>query len=242
VVLLRGADNCRSRGNTMRTLRARIVGVIVALMVTLTFTTSSEVAPAGAINPPQSTVVGTVNTLYWDIAYFTNYITAYYGRAYTYPGIGYSNSYYWNFGYGCELYESQVGVLCANGSIYLNAPVLQSKINRLGDYAAGFWLAHEFGHHLAAKIGWNPPNVRGRELLADCIAGVFTKYGYRTGRLNGSDLWEGFWTLGDSEFYPYNGGQGYPTKADRRVWYQYGYDNYDPGLCAWYAYSVPPAP
>ena len=41
---------------------------------------------------------------------------------------------------------------CGN-EIWIDTPVNQSKITRLGDYAAGFFLAHEWGHHMADTLG-----------------------------------------------------------------------------------------
>ena len=119
-----------------------------------------------------------------------------------------------------------------NAQIWINYGVNQDKVTRLGDYAAGFFLAHEFGHHIGNVLGLRFPTIRGRELYADCMAGVFTKYALtQTHRLDNSDYWEGVASLDDR--FPNEGGpgNGYPTKADRKAWYWYGYSSYSLAAC-----------
>ena len=67
---------------------------------------------------------------------------------------------------------------------------------------------------------------------ADCMAGIFTKYAYTySHRLDANDYWEGVRSLDDR--YPAEGGSnGYPLKADRKAWYQYGFTSYNIGSCA----------
>jgi predicted metalloprotease len=220
----------------VRSLRTRILGVASAVLLALVVTSSLGTGTAGAINPPQTTVVGTMNALYNDANYFSRYVVASTGRAYRSPGVGYAYSYYASWANGCSLQEPQMAVYCG-GNVYVNVAANQSKINRLGDYASGYWLAHEMGHHVAASLGYRFVSTAGRELYADCMAGVFTRYAYGTGRLNGNDYWEAYNTLGD--YYPYEGSPGgYPYKADRKSWYQYGYSNNNVNNCAWYTVNL----
>ncbi len=215
----------------MKALRARLLAIGSAVLLTLVLSSSLGASPAGAINPPQTTVVGTMNTLYNDVNYFSWYVVASTGRAYRSPGVGYYSTYSWTFPNRCTVYEYQMAAYCG-GNVYVHVPVNQSKINRLGDYASGFWLAHEMGHHVAASIGYSFVSTAGRELYADCMAGVFTRYGYGTGRLTGNDYWEALATLDD--YYPTEGKPGsYPYKRDRKAWYQWGYSNNNAAACAW---------
>ena len=63
---------------------------------------------------------------------------------------------------------------------------MQALINSRGDYAAAGFIAHEWGHAIARLIGYGYSNPGG-EYLADCLAGMSTRWGYLTGRLVGSD-------------------------------------------------------
>ena len=90
----------------------------------------------------------------------------------------------------------------------------QSKIDRLGRLRRRIlpWPTSSGTTWPAAWV-WPPEfkSVRGRELYADCMAGVFTRYGYSySGRLDASDYWEGYNALGD--IYP---NEGSPPVATR---------------------------
>jgi hypothetical protein len=223
----------------VRSLRTRILGIASAVLLALVVMSSLGTGTAGAINPPQTTVSGTVNALYNDVNYFSRYIVASYGKPYRSPGVGYGYNAGMNwFTDGCSVADYQMASYC-KGNVYMHQPVQQSKLNRLGDYASGFWLAHEMGHHIATSVGWQPlfRSTAGRELFADCVAGVFTKYGYNTGRLAGNDYWEAMATLGD--YLPNEGSPGgYPLKQDRKAWFQWGYGNYNVNNCAWYTLNL----
>jgi predicted metalloprotease len=63
------------------------------------------------------------------------------------------------------------------------------------------------------------------ELMADCLAGMSTRHGVRTGVLNGTDFYEGqneLYALGD---YAYSSRDHHGTPAQRKAWYTYGYNN-----------------
>ena len=216
---------------------ARRFAVLAATILVVTgafnlFATSS----ASAMSPPQTTLTGTVNLLYWDLDSFWRRALSS-NPNYRSPTIGY---YYASPTYvsqcGGNLFDYTIMAECPNNGqpqIWINYSVNQDKVTRLGDYAAGFFLAHEWGHHIGNVLGLRFPTIRGRELYADCMAGIFTRYGYGSShRLDAADYWEGIASLDDR--FPNEGGSwnGYPTKADRKAWYQYGYSSYNLGSCA----------
>jgi hypothetical protein len=70
-------------------IRIALVGAVLGVLIT----SSSLVATAGAINPPQATVQGVVNSEYWDLEAFWKPILNYYGLQYTRPGVRYFDYY-----------------------------------------------------------------------------------------------------------------------------------------------------
>jgi predicted metalloprotease len=203
-------------------------------------TTSISAGPAHAMSSPQRTVAGTVNTLYNEVNYWAYAVVSSSGRGYRSPGVGYAYVSPATYSDGCRIEAPHMATYCG-GNIYFNVPVNQSKIDRLGDYASGYWLAHEFGHHVAASLGISNSfkSIVGRELYADCVAGAFTRYAYARGVLTGSDYSEALWTLGDNP-YPYEGSaaNGYPLKANRQAWFAWGYTNYNLAACQQYTLNM----
>lgn len=211
--------------------RKRFFLLLAVPVLTLGLLGAATPTKATAMPVRQTTLVGTVNTVYWDLDAFWRMT---FPNNYVRPTVGYYNgnpSYVAACG---NLYAHTIMAYCPGNQIWIHQGVNQSKVTRLGDYAAGFFVAHEFGHHMATRLGLASrfKSVRGRELYADCMAGVFTRYGYSySGRLDASDYWEGYNSLGD--IYPNEGGaNGYPLKADRKAWYQYGFNQYNTSSCA----------
>jgi predicted metalloprotease len=213
--------------------RNRLLGVVLIAMLAGASLLSVNMSSAGAINPTQSTVDGTVNTLYWKLQDFWRWYLRNPGLVS--PTVGYYSGnpeYLPSCQYNAS--ESEMMLYCkVQDQIWVHRGVNQDKINRLGDYAAGFWLAHEWGHHVADEYGLRYAfSKRGSELYADCMAGIFTRYARGWGWLDGWDYWEAIWSIDDR--YPFEGGyssQGYPLKADRKNFYQIGYTNYDNRIC-----------
>lgn len=218
---------------------ARTLRFVAALVLALQLAGTATATPAHAINPPQRTVKGTVDALYPWINYFSYHVVSTSGRGYRSPGVGYADGRATHFTNGCSIYEHHIAGYC-QGDVYVHLSVNQSKIDRLGDYAAGFWMAHEFGHHVAASMGHRFSKMGG-ELFADCFAGAFTRYAYDWKMLDGNDVWEGYWTLGDAP-YPAEGtgptGNGYPSKALRQGWFLWGFNSYSVTGCATHAAGV----
>lgn len=62
-----------------------------------------------------------------------------------------------------------------------------SNLARFGDGAVGFWLAHEFGHHIQSLYRLRP-SVPNFELQADCFADMYVHYGiFNSFRLAAAD-------------------------------------------------------
>jgi predicted metalloprotease len=216
----------------MSKLRKSLLAILTVLIGAVG--TVGAIAPdsAHAMSPSQTTVTGTVNTVYWKLDAFWRWAMP--RSNYRSPLIGYySNDATYVAACGTNLYHYTIMANCGN-EIWIDVPVNQSKINRLGDYSAGFFLAHEWGHHMADTLGLRFPRVTGREVYADCMAGVFTRYGYSYGKyLDASDYWEAIGSLQDNP-YPAEGtvANGYPTKTNRVAWFKYGFDQYNTSSCA----------
>jgi predicted metalloprotease len=154
---------------------------------------SSLAGTAKAINPTQTTVQGVVNYEYWDLEAFWKPLLNYYGYTYSRPGVQYYD-YYDSYGRmvdfyvnGCGStanYHGSEGFYCpTTRTIYIDFIQQQGNLSRFGDGSVGFWLAHEFGHHIQTLISKNPSNPN-KELEADCFAGMYVHYGiYNSGRL-----------------------------------------------------------
>jgi len=168
---------------------------------------------ASALNAPQTTVVGAVNHTYWDLNAFWKPLLNYKGYTYTKPGVG-----YYNFASNGTLIERQTdcgssagyhgsfGFYCRNtgnlgGNIYFDYTQQLGVLNQFGDGAVALWMAHEFGHHMQRllSVRAGQPN---NELMADCFAGLYFRYGYsRSGKLSWADYEEArnqLWALGSS--------------------------------------------
>ncbi|MFB6636273.1 neutral zinc metallopeptidase [Streptomyces chartreusis] len=95
------------------------------------------------------------------------------------------------------------------GAIYLPVTTMQKmwtgnifekQSQKKGDFAAAFLTAHEFGHHVVDElrskysernqIQYLPPKGKWNELIADCLAGVWTAHAYYRGYLSPGDFEE----------------------------------------------------
>jgi predicted metalloprotease len=182
----------------MKRLVTRIAVVVAALAVLVGGT--SLASTAKAINPTQTTVTGVINYEYWDLEAFWKPLLAYYGKSYTRPGVQY---YDYSDSYGrmvdlstpCGSTATQhgsEGFYCSlSQTIYMDYNQQVSNLSRFGDGSVGFWLAHEFGHHIQTLANIHPQIVPNVELEADCFAGMYVHYGiYNSYRLAGNDYQE----------------------------------------------------
>jgi len=178
-------------------MKARVLTLILVAAAVLA-ATSALPDTARAINPTQTTATGVVNYEFRDLAAFWG------GQQ---PGVRYYNYYangqlvVYNTPCGSTLNNHGTqGFYCPpSRTIYLDHTQQQGNLNRFGDGAVGFWLAHEYGHHVGTIYSQTRANPNN-ELLADCFAGMYVRYGVtRSYRLFYNDYLEArkqIWALG----------------------------------------------
>lgn len=179
------------------------------------------------------------------------------GRAYAPPTLVlFSGSTDTACGYG----QSAMGPFyCpADGNVYIDLAFygdMERKLGGGGDFALGYVLAHEVGHHVQNQMGI-AQEVRRRqagasraeanrlsvmlELQADCFAGVWGQRMAARGILEAGDLEEALNTasaIGDDRLQRRSTGRVVPdsfthgTSAQRLRWFRRGFDSGDPGQC-----------
>ena len=215
--------NPRSRRLTIARVHRALAAVLAAIVTFGIFTLTG--APANALAQPQTTSRGTIVYLMGEMDHFwaANFRNWGLARRYVHPKI--------------YLYRGEIracgGVLPPNnafscgGRIYIDSRWSQRKLNKYGDYAPGVVLAHEWGHEIQWMLGWKSASgTLGEELFADCLAGMYTRYGLTvTGRLDNSDYWEGYSMAASSA------GGDHGTAKQRTAWYRYGYKSYNINAC-----------
>jgi predicted metalloprotease len=205
------------------------LSLTTATLVLATFlATAAGSAPANALTPAQSTSTGTVNTLIPDVNNFwqANMNNWGWSSYYRVPTVYFYNSTITRCGINMSPANSWACSGSYLGQIYIGTGWTQGLLNSYGDYAPGVILAHEWGHEIMYDLGWNARSTLGRELFADCLAGMYTHYGLLVShKLNNSDFWEGDATLRAIA----GGDHGTPTQ--RSAWYQYGYTQYNINSC-----------
>ncbi len=132
---------------------------------------------------------------------------------------------------------------------------MQRRMGGGGDFALGYVLAHEVGHHVQNQVG-TAGKVRelqaraGKadanrlsvmtELQADCYAGVWGHDVEQAGLLEAGDLAEALNTasaIGDDRLQRQSTGRVVPdsfthgTSKQRYAWFKRGFDSGDPQLC-----------
>ncbi|MBD5557211.1 MAG: hypothetical protein HDQ92_01190 [Desulfovibrio sp.] len=132
---------------------------------------------------------------------------------------------------------------------------MERKLGGGGDFALGYVLAHEVGHHVQNELGIAQEVRRQQsgatkaqanrlsvmmELQADCFAGVWGRYMEEQGILESGDLEEALNTasaIGDDRLQRQSMGRVVPdsfthgTSAQRLRWFRRGFDSGDPGQC-----------
>ena len=143
-------------------------------------------------------------------------------------------------------------------TVYLDVAFYQEMKDRLGgggDFAQGYVLAHEVGHHVQHLMGTdekvrrlqsrssqadaNRLSVR-LELQADCYAGVWGKAMQQQGILDPGDVEEALKTaeaIGDDRLQKQSMGRIVPdsfthgSSAQRLYWFRRGFESGDPTVC-----------
>ncbi len=179
------------------------------------------------------------------------------GQTYTPPKLVlYSGVTHTTYGYG----QSAMGPFYCPGdeTLYIDLSFYQDMKNKLGgggDFAQGYVIAHEVGHHIQNLMGINQKvrQLQARasqteanqlsvkmELQADCFAGVWGHAMQKEGILDPGDLETALRTaeaIGDDRLQKQSTGQVVPdsfthgTSEQRYHWFKRGFDLGDPTAC-----------
>ena len=165
---------------------------------------------------------------------------------------------------GCGQGQSVMGPFyCpADRTVYIDLSFYQEMRDKLGadgDFAQGYVVAHEVGHHVQNLLGierkireqqqglsradQNKLSVK-LELQADCFAGVWGNYMQREQVLEHGDLEEALnaaQAIGDDRLQQQSQGRVIPdsfthgTSAQRYAWFKRGFDSGKPASCNTFA-------
>ena len=165
---------------------------------------------------------------------------------------------------GCGTGQSVMGPFyCpADQTVYVDLSFydeLKNKLGAGGDFAQGYVIAHEVGHHVQKLLGIEP-KVRQMqqgasqsqvnqlsvkmELQADCFAGVWGHYMQQQQVLETGDLQEALnaaEAIGDDRLQQQSQGRVTPdsfthgTSEQRYSWFKRGFDAGNPGQCDTFA-------
>lgn len=164
----------------------------------------------------------------------------------------------------CGYGESAMGPFyCpADHKVYIDLSFyndMERKLGGGGDFALGYVLAHEVGHHVQNLLGISKETSQRmrqtskteankisvmQELQADCFAGVWGHNVQREGLLEAGDLQEALNTataIGDDRLQRQSIGRVVPdsfthgTSRQRYTWFKRGFDSGDPGQCNTFA-------
>jgi predicted metalloprotease len=198
---------------------------------------ATAVEEASALTPAQRTEAGVVNLLggytsdsAGSIDDFWRRTLAAWGKGYAKPGLKYygngAGGYYGTACGSTYPVRGENGMYCpADQTIYLDYWGQQGLLDRLGDFGAGGFLAHEWAHRAQHYLGYLVGNFR-QEYNADCMAGLYTRFAYNMGRAQGGDFWEfSNWLY----YQPASPSHG--TGPNRASWFRHGYTQYSKGAC-----------
>lgn len=164
----------------------------------------------------------------------------------------------------CGYGESAMGPFyCpADHKVYIDLSFyndMERKLGGGGDFALGYVLAHEVGHHVQNLLGISKETSQRmrqvskadankisvmQELQADCFAGVWGHNVQQRGLLEAGDLQEALNTataIGDDRLQRQSMGRVVPdsfthgTSRQRYTWFKRGFDSGDPGQCNTFA-------
>ncbi|MEM6049096.1 neutral zinc metallopeptidase [Erwinia sp. P7711] len=161
---------------------------------------------------------------------------------------------------GCGTGQSVMGPFyCpADSTVYIDLSFYDEMRNKLGaegDFAQGYVIAHEVGHHVQKLLGIEPKIRQMQqgasqteinklsvkmELQADCFAGVWGYYMQKENVLETGDLQEALnaaEAIGDDKLQQRGQGRVVPdsfthgTSEQRYTWFKTGFDSGNPGQC-----------
>lgn len=168
---------------------------------------------------------------------------------------------------GCGTGQSIMGPFyCpADSTVYIDLSFydeMKSKLGADGDFAQGYVIAHEVGHHVQKLLGIEPKvrqlqqgatQAEGNrlsvkmELQADCFAGVWGNSMQKQEVLDAGDLQEALnaaEAIGDDRLQQQGQGRVVPdsfthgTSEQRYTWFKRGFDSGDPAQCNTFGNAV----
>ncbi len=172
--------NSHTFGRLTAKLAAALIVVVLAAM-------GAFAGNAKAVAAPYS-VDGVINVVYLDLEVFWGGLWQASRRPtlYYYNYVNQSNQVQeWNTGCGpTATQHGTQGFYCGvtfNGEIFFDFTQQREQLMRVGDGATALWMAHEYAHHAERMLGisWRAPY---HELLADCFAGLYFRYGVNSSR------------------------------------------------------------
>lgn len=207
-------------------IRTKLSLLVITLTLGAAVLGAVGTSSAQAMTPAQTTSTGTVNTLIPDVNtfWYQNFRSWGWLAYYRTPQVYFYNSTIYACG---STLSANNSFACRNGQIYIGTGWTQSLLYSYGDYGAGVILAHEWGHEIMYDLGWtSSTGTAGNELFADCLAGMYTRYGILAShKLDNSDYWEGYNTLRSIA------GGDHGTPDQRSGWFQFGYTQYNIYSC-----------
>ena len=168
---------------------------------------------------------------------------------------------------GCGTGQSVMGPFyCpADSTVYIDLSFydeMKGKLGADGDFAQGYVIAHEVGHHVQKLLGIEPKvrqlqqsasQAEGNrlsvkmELQADCFAGVWGNSMQKQEVLDAGDLQEALnaaEAIGDDRLQQQGQGRVVPdsfthgTSEQRYTWFKRGFDSGDPSQCNTFGNTV----
>ena len=124
-----------------------------------------------------------------------------------------------------------------DSTIYLPVPYFNLLIGAIGDAAGAIPIAHENGHHVQDLLGiLDDPRLRtiDKELMADCLAGVWAASVYQRGLLEEGDIEEALESrsaVGDPADTSPDHPQAHGTPQERVRVFSRGYHFADAAAC-----------
>jgi predicted metalloprotease len=209
----------------MTRFRILLLGLLVASFL------AASAAPAFALNPEQRRPDGVTGLMTPSLNDFWSQKFASMGKPYVAPtAISWYTTPTQSL---CGMLQPGNSYFCGVGSdrrLFLDWAWHWSLLEQFGDYSSGFVFAHEWGHHVQDQLGWmswamDRGYYAGRELQADCYAGIYTRHAYNVGLVNQGDYDEALTWLdkfGDNFHWkhPYAHGQSWLRKTS----FEYGFE------------------
>jgi predicted metalloprotease len=112
----------------------------------------------------------------------------------------------------------------------------------VGDFGVAYVVAHEYAHNVQHELGFyslSPSTrVKGFELQADCMAGLWGNSVYRAGRLQPGDVEEAIGTALATGDFDRTSAQHHGTPDERRRAWLDGFESGEPARCRSYVPGV----